>query len=190
MQPIKDLLGTRASMLAELQFVDCFVGESRRVGGLGFGCSIIAANALDYGRYSVAWGCVGLAQAALEASVRHTRSREQSGKAIKDHDLVRRMITNMFTDTQAARLLCFNAGRGKDLGGAFSRCDVAVAKYFASRALTQATADAVQLHGALGCSADAPVQRYFRDARITEIIEGTTQSHQVGIAHYVYEEPV
>ncbi len=186
-KPIRGLLGARASMLAELTFDGCAVPASQRVGGAGFGCPLVAASALDWGRYSVAWGCVGAAQACLDASVAYTRERVQYGRRLEEFQLVRRMVSDMVTQVRAARLLCLAAGQAIESSGRPAPTETSVAKYFASSALARIADDAVQLHGANGCGPDYPVQRHLRDAKIMEIIEGSTQIHQLAIAQSAYE---
>lgn len=187
--PLKGLLGLRASMPAELHFQQCLIPKSSLVGGEGFGVSAVAASALDLGRYSVACGCVGLAQACLDAVLSYTENRRQFGVELKEHQLVQQMVTNMLVTVQAARLLCYHAGALKDQGDPRMIMQTWSAKYFASRTAMRAASDAVQLHGANGCSNAYPVQRYFRDAKIMEIIEGSTQIQQVTIARYGYHSP-
>jgi len=186
--PITGMLGVRASMLAELRFEGCRVPRANVVGRPGFGFSHVASSALDWGRYSVAWGCVGLAQACLDASLAYAGEREQFGARLKDHQLIRRMLTEMITNTRAARLLCLHAGYLRERGDPQSIVETSVAKYFASTAASRAAADAVQIHGANGCSPDYPVERYLRDAKIMEIIEGSTQIQQLTIAEHGRQE--
>jgi glutaryl-CoA dehydrogenase (non-decarboxylating) len=186
--PIFGMLGVRASMLAELQFADCRVAKDNLVGREGFGFSHVAATALDFGRYTVAWGCVGIGRACLEASVKYANERRQFGVFLSEHQLIRRMISDMITNVKAARLLCCQAGYLKDTGAPAAMLETSVAKYFASTMAAKAASDAVQLHGANGCSGDHPVQRYLRDAKVMEIIEGSTQIQQITIAAYAAAE--
>lgn len=186
--PITELLGTRASMVAQVQLAECLVPKENLVGRLGFGLSQIATTALDLGRYTVAWGCVGIAQACLEACIVYTTERKQFGVALREHQLVRQMITDMMTEVAAARLLCYHAGRLRDQRDPEAQPAAAMAKYFASRAAVRAAGDAVQLHGANGCSSDYPVARYLGDAKVMEIIEGSTQIQQSTLAEYGYQE--
>jgi alkylation response protein AidB-like acyl-CoA dehydrogenase len=181
-RPLRGIVGTRASLLAELEFDECFVPASHLVGRIGFGLSHVVGAALDHGRYSVAWGAVGIAQACLDACLRYTSSRRQFGVELSQHQLVQRKLTNMITDTRAARLLCYRAGYMRQVGDPGAASETLVAKYFASKAAVRAANDAVQLHGANGLTEDYPVARYLRDARVTEIIEGSTQIQQVNIA--------
>lgn len=187
-QPITGMLGTRASMLAEIHLQQCRVHRENLIGGRGFGLAAVATSALDIGRYSVAWGCVGLAQACLEASLKYTSERKQFDTYLKEHQLIQQMISEMITNVKAARLLCCNAGYLKDSGDPHTIMETWIAKYFASTTAARAANDAVQIHGANGCSAAYAVQRYLRDSKIMEIIEGSTQIQQITIAKYGYQE--
>ncbi len=182
--PIHGMLGQRGAMLAEIELKDCQVPRDRIVGGEGAGIRYVAANALELGRYGVAWMSVGLAQACLDASVKHASERTQFGKKIIDHQLIQRKVTNMATDVAAAKLMCLHVGRLLDAGDLRSATEAARAKYFASRIATDAAAEAVQIHGAIGCSSESAVERYFRDSKILEIIEGTTEVQQVLLSKY------
>ncbi len=186
-QPIFGMLGCRASMLAELTFDDCEIPESALLGRPGFGLSHVAQSALDNGRYSIAWGCVGLLRACVEASVAYANERRQSGAAIVDQPLVRRLLTNMVTELKAARLLCWSAALARSAKHPNSLLEVALAKYYASTAAARVAADAVQVHGARGCSDRYAVERWYRDAKIMEIIEGSTQIQQSLIAAHASE---
>lgn len=180
--PMHGLLGMRASMLAELDLDECLVGRESRVGASSLASGFATATGLNLGRYSVAWGSVAIGEAALEASLRHGVEREQFGVSLGKHQLIRRMLTNMVTETRAARLLCLEAGflnQQRDPGAIQATL---IAKYFASQMASRVAGDAVQIHGALGCSDELPVQRYFRDARIMEIIEGSNEIQQLTIA--------
>lgn len=185
-KPLGGITGTRASMLAELHFDGCRVPKEARVGGEGFGLPI-ALSVLEVGRYSVGFGTVGLIRACLEASLAYAAAREQGGARIREHQLVARMITNMATDYRAARLLALRAGWLRDQGRPEAVQETFVAKYFASTAATRAALDAVQIHGANGCSEDHPVERFLRDSRVMEIIEGSTQIQQVTIASQEFQ---
>ncbi|MDZ8085093.1 MAG: acyl-CoA dehydrogenase family protein [Nostoc sp. DedQUE12b] len=187
-KPMSGILGVRASMSAELQFNNCQIPQENLVGKLGFGFSYVAATALDYGRYSVAWGCVGITQACLEACIKYTSERKQFGVYLKEHQLIRQMITQMIANVKAARLLCYQAGYLKDINDPNSIIETSIAKYFASITATKVANDAVQIHGGNGCSSDYPVERYLRDSKIMEIIEGSTQIQEITIADSGYQE--
>ncbi|MFI5941739.1 acyl-CoA dehydrogenase family protein [Streptomyces uncialis] len=184
--PVRGILGTRASMLAELELRDCRVPAEALLGKPGFGLTAVAATALELGRYSVAWGCVGLIQACLDASLSYADRREQFGKRLRDHQLVQRMLADMATGAAAARLLCQQAGWLREAGDAQSVHATWLAKYFASTTAFRSAADAVQVHGAHGCGEEYPVQRYMRDAKVMELIEGTTELQQTTIAQSAY----
>lgn len=180
--PVTGMSGTKASMLAELRLHDCRVPVANMLGGQGFGFSAVAMSALEVGRYSVAWGCVGILRACREASLDYARGRKQFGKFLYEHQLICRMLTDMIVDCRAARALCVEAGEAMDAGDPESSTKILAAKYFASRAASRAALDAVQIHGANGCSSEYPVARYLRDAKIMEIIEGSNEMQQIMIA--------
>jgi len=185
--PIDDLLGTRAGMAAEIRFEDCRVPADTVIAAEGAGL-LVATSALDLGRFSVASGCVGIIQACLEAAVTHTAHREQGGAGLREHQLVRRLISDMMSQLAAARLLCRNAADLKDRGDPATVTATFIAKYVASTSAMRAAADAVQLLGAHGCSTGSSVSRYFRDAKIMEIIEGSSQIQQMTIAEDAYRQ--
>jgi glutaryl-CoA dehydrogenase (non-decarboxylating) len=189
-KPITGLLGLQASMLAELYFDECRIPSTNLVGRIGFGLSHVASYGLSHGRYSTAWGCVGLAQACLEASLSYTSKRRQFGALLKEHQLIQQMIADMVANLAAARLLCYRAGRLMDRGDLAAVMGISIAKYFASTTAYKAASDAVQVHGANGCGPDYPVQRYLRDAKVLEIVEGSTQVQQLIIARHAYDGPI
>jgi len=186
-QPISALLGLRASLLAEITFDGCRIPADSLVGGAGFGFKAVAAAALEIGRYGTACGCVGLAQACLDDSVAYANSRLQFGKHLRDHQLIQRMIADMAVKIQAARLLCEQAGRLKEAGDPDASMAACTAKCFASRVCVEASGDAVQIQGAHGCSDESAAGRRLRDARIMELIEGSTQVLQVLIANHALD---
>jgi len=183
-KPISGMLGTRAAMLAELYLNDCRIPKENIVGREGFGFSHILPVTLDFGRYSVAWGCVGIAQGCFEACMSYAGERKQFGSYLKDYQLIRKMLTGMITNIKAARLLCYQAGYYKDINDPRTLSETLIAKYFASTMVTRVANNAVQIHGANGCSSEYSVQRYLRDAKVMEIIEGSTQLLEVSIAQY------
>ncbi len=186
--PTRGLLGTRASMLAELNLENVRIPAEAMVGRPGFGVSHVVGAALEQGRYSVACGSVGIAQACLDESLAYARERVQFDKPLFDHQLVRAMLSDMITNVRAARLLCMRAGYMRDTGDPGSFAETMVAKYFASTTATKVAADAVQVHGGNGCHEDFAVSRYFRDAKVMEIIEGSSQIQQFTIARFEFPE--
>ncbi|WP_339245114.1 acyl-CoA dehydrogenase family protein [Paenibacillus sp. FSL R10-2796] len=185
-QPIRGMMGVRGSMLAELHLDNCRIPLENLLGSEGAGLTHVAMSCLDYGRYTVACGCVGLAQACLEGSLLYARKRKQFGNSLRNHQLIQKMITEMVVGIQAARVLCESAGRLKDEGDPDSIMETWNAKYFASKMVAKAAADAVQIQGAIGCSAESPAERHYRDSKIYEIIEGTSQIHESMIATHAF----
>jgi glutaryl-CoA dehydrogenase (non-decarboxylating) len=187
-KPISGMVGMKAAMLAQVYLEDCRIPQENLVCKPGFGLSHVAYTALDQARYNIAWGCVGIAQACLEACLQYTSQRKQFGVYLKEHQLIRQMITEMIVKIKAARLLCYQAGYLKQISDPTSIMETLIAKYFASTMVTKVSSDAVQIHGAYGCSSDSPIQRYWRDAKIMEIVEGSTQLLQTIIPDYGYQE--
>lgn len=185
-KPMSGLMGCRASGIAELEFVDCRIPKENILGSPGFGLSHIALNALDYGRYSIACGAVGIGQACVEACLQYARKRKQFGVPLRQHQLIQKMITEMAVNVKAARLLCYHAAYLKDKGAPDSIMETWMAKYYGTTMLQKITSNAVQIHGANGCCSEYPVERYYRDAKIMEIIEGTSQMHEVLIANNAF----
>jgi alkylation response protein AidB-like acyl-CoA dehydrogenase len=189
-EPISGMLGCRGYALAKLHLHECRLPGDHLLGRAPFGLTHVAATGLDAGRYNLAWGCVGLARACLDAAFDYSRKRKQFGSALAQFQLVQRMISRMMTDHHAARLMCWHAGlmRGRKDTSAIK--ETTMAKYFASQMVNRVAYDAVQIHGAHGCGPELPIERYLRDARIMEIIEGSTQVLETAIAHYGYRERV
>jgi alkylation response protein AidB-like acyl-CoA dehydrogenase len=185
-RPIHGLLGTRASMLAEVSLHDADAGPDALLGPERFANGLVMIGALDLGRYSVACGCVGIAQACQDACADYTLQRRVAGRSLRELDLIRAKMADMVTGCRAARLLCEKAGMLKDAGDQATIMATWVAKYFAAKAAAAAATDAVQIHGANGCGADYPVERFYRDAKIMEIIEGSSEIQQITIAEEAY----
>jgi alkylation response protein AidB-like acyl-CoA dehydrogenase len=174
--------GTRASLLANIHFNECRVPAAYVVGKIGFAAVQAVPTALDHGRYSVAWGCVGIAQACLDASLDYSSKRMQFGGPIAKHQLIQRKLSDMIVNTRAARLLCYRAGYLRQANSPEALGETMIAKYFASKTATKAANDAVQVHGANGFTDEYPVMRLLRDAKVMEVIEGSTQIQQIAIA--------
>ncbi len=185
--PVRGMLGFRAAMLADLEFDGCVVAADQLVCSTDFGVSQIIGSALDHGRFCIAWGSAGLAAACLDETLRHTGAREQFGRLLRDQPLVQAMVTDMATQVRTARLLCEDAARLRAERSAEAIGATMMAKYHAANVATRVSADAVQLHGAHGCSAAAPVQRMFRDAKILELIEGGAQLLRMQVAQLTYQ---
>jgi butyryl-CoA dehydrogenase len=172
-QEIHGKMGLQASDTAEIGLIDVVAGPDSMLGSVGDGFKV-AMTALDSGRYSVAAGCVGLCEASLEASVSYAKERIQFGKPIASYQLVQEMLADMKVRTDAARLLVYRAGTLKDAGKP-STTETSIAKYFATEAACWCADRAIQVHGGSGYVDDHPVERYYRDARVTTLYEGTSQ---------------
>ena len=181
-QAIHGKLGLRSSDSSELILEDVRVPDSCRLGETGQGFAIAMA-ALDNGRYSVAAGAVGVAQACIDASVAYATQRSAFGKPIAGHQLVQEMIADMVVETEAARLLVWRAGTLKDKGAPNTR-ETSVAKLYASEAAQRAADWAIQIHGGYGFSDEFPVERYWRDARVNRLYEGTTQIQKLIVGRF------
>ncbi len=179
-------LGIRASSTAELVFADCFVPETNRLGNEGDGF-VIAMNAIDGSRIAVAAQAVGIAQGALDKALSYARERRQFGQPIANFQAIQFMLADMATQIDAARLLTYRAAFLKDKGLPFIK-EASMAKVFASETAMSVTTKAIQLYGGYGYTKDYPVERYFRDARITEIIEGTSEIQRLTIARHLIKE--
>lgn len=180
--PMKRLMGNRASMLAELHFENCVIPEKNIIGKEGMGLSPIAMNSLDYGRYTIAWGCVGLGQACLEKSFSYSKTRKQFGISISENQLIQKMITEMIVEVKAARRMCYHAGYLREIKAAESIMETWGTKYFASKMGVNVADKAVQIHGGNGFVQGYDIERFYRDVKINEVIEGTSQMHEILIA--------
>ncbi len=181
--PLNNFMGTAASRVTQLLFKNCRIPADHLLGRIGVGVSHVFSMALDHGRYSVAWGSVGIAQGCLDACLSYAEARIQGeGKRLMEHQLIRRLLTEMTVSTRAARLLCLRAGYLRQIEDPGALPETLIAKYAASRAATNAANAAIQLHGANGLSDDYPVARFLRDSKVMEIIEGSSQIQQTTIA--------
>lgn len=178
-EPVDGQLGLRAGGLANVTFDQVRVPRGNALAGAGFGLSHVVGTALDHGRFTVAWGCVGMAEECLTLASKHTASRVQGTIRLADNQLVRAMLGRMAVESEAARALCERAAA--DRGSAVSTI---VAKYAASRAAAHVSAQAVQILGASGCADGATVARFFRDAKVMQIIEGADEVAELSIGDH------
>jgi hypothetical protein len=172
-------MGIRSSQTMELIFQDVKVPVSQMLGKEGEGFKI-AMSTLDGGRIGVAAQALGIAQAAFDAAVKYSKERVQFGKPISANQAISFMIADMATKIDAARLLVYRAAAFKDAGKPFSK-EAAMAKLFASDMAMEVTTDAVQILGGYGYIREYPTERYMRDAKITQIYEGTNQAQRLVI---------
>ena len=172
-QPIEHKMGLHASDTGSIALEDVEVAEEDMLGTIGDGFKV-AMSSLDSGRYSVAAGCVGVCQGCVEESVKYAKEREQFGKPIASFQLVQAMIADMVLKTDASRLLVWRAGFLKDKGRP-NTTETSIAKLHATEAAVECANTAIQIHGGAGYVDDHPVERYFRDVRVTTLYEGTSQ---------------
>jgi len=172
-QAIEHKMGLHASDTGSISLEDVEVADEDVLGEVGDGFKIAMSN-LDSGRYSVAAGCVGICQGCVEESVRYAKEREQFGRPIASFQLVQAMIADMVLKTDASRMLVWRAGWLKDMGRP-NTLETSVAKLHATEASLECANLAIQVHGGAGYVDDHPVERYFRDARVTTLYEGTSQ---------------
>lgn len=177
---IEDKMGIKGSSTAELIFRDCVVPKENLLGkeGKGFG---IAMSTLDGGRIGIAAQALGIAQGALDEAIKFIKEREQFGRPLSKFQGLQWMVADMGTEVEAARLLVYRAAYNKANGLPYNK-EAAMAKMFAANTAMSVTTKSVQLHGGYGYTRDYPVERMMRDAKITEIYEGTTQVQQMVIA--------
>ena len=193
---LEDKLGLRSSDTASLLFEDCRVPGENLLGTEGEGFAIALAT-LDGGRIGIAAQALGIAQGCLEESVAYAQQRRQFGRAIAEFEAIQWMLADMATEIDAARLLTYRAAWLAEQGRTFTK-EAAMAKLFASEAANRAAYKAIQIFGGYGYTKEFAVERFFRDARITTIYEGTSEIqrlviarrliHGEEIAHEVHEE--
>jgi butyryl-CoA dehydrogenase len=182
-QPIHHKMGLRGSDTAAISLDDVWAPDEAVLGVVGDGFKV-AMSALDSGRYSVAAGCVGICQGCVDASVRYSKEREQFGRPIASFQLVQSMISTMVVESDAARMLVWRAGWLKDSGKP-NTTETSIAKLYATEAAVRCANTAIQVHGGSGYVDDHPVERYFRDVRVTTLYEGTSQIQQLIIGRAV-----
>ncbi|MCP4575283.1 MAG: acyl-CoA dehydrogenase [Deltaproteobacteria bacterium] len=176
-------MGLRASDTVELIFEDCRVSAENLLGQEGDGF-LIAMTSLDGGRIGISSQSLGVAQACLDAAVGYAKERVQFGKAISNFQGLRWMIADMATQIEAARLLTFNAAAMRDRGENYSAA-ASMAKVFASEMANRTAYQALQIHGGYGYMQEYPVERYYRDARVFTLYEGTSEIQRTVIAKHV-----
>ncbi len=176
-------LGINATACCELSFTDCEVPVANRIGAEGEGYKV-ALSTLDGGRIGIAAQATGIAQGAFDAALSYAQQRQAFGHPIADFQAIQFMLADMATEIDAARLLVRKAAWKEDTGARFSM-EASIAKLFASEMATRVTHKAIQIHGGNGYSREYPVERNYRDARITEIYEGTSEIQRLVIAAWV-----
>lgn len=185
---IEDLCGMRSNPVSSIFLEDCRIPAGNMLGRPGDGIKI-GLKTLDTGRIGVAAQALGIAQAAFEASVRYSQERQQFKKPISSFQTIRNYLADMAVEIDAARLLLFRACALRDSGRPFGP-ESSMAKLYCSRTATHTTNMAVQIHGGYGYSKEYDVERYFRDAKVTEIYEGTSEVQRMVISRAVLSKLV
>ncbi|MBN3471249.1 MULTISPECIES: acyl-CoA dehydrogenase family protein [Pseudomonas syringae group] len=180
---IDNLLSQRASHLAQITFDEVTVNESQLLGTEGGG-ELLLMSALDQGRFSVAWGGMGLAKEALVQMIGYAKSREQFGSRLADFQLIQGLIGDGTTAVHASRAMCERAASHRMSHSCDAVYETTIAKYFAASTAVKVAEQALQVHGANGLSGDFSIERLFRDAKALEIIEGSSQMQQLMISSY------
>jgi len=181
-----DKLGIRGAPSAQVFLTDCAVGDDARLGAEGDGFKI-AMRALEGGRIGIAAQALGIARAAFEDATRYALERKTFGQPIAEHQAIQFKLADMRTEIDAARLLLWRAAVSKDRGGRYGR-DASMAKLFASEVANRVAKEALQVFGGYGYLTDFPAERHYRDAKITEIYEGTSEIQRLVIASALLKE--
>jgi alkylation response protein AidB-like acyl-CoA dehydrogenase len=179
-------LGIRSSDTVSLSFTDCRVSVENRIGEEGFGFKF-AMKTLDGGRIGIAAQALGIAQASLEAALKYSKERKAFGQFIAEFQAIQFKLADMATRIEAARLLTLKSAALKDSGKPYGHAS-AMAKLYASKVAVDAALEAIQIHGGYGYVKDYPVERYLRDAKITEIYEGTSEVQRIIIARNLLKD--
>ena len=179
---LHDKLGLRASNTGEIFLENCRVPKENILGELNKGFKV-AMGTLDFGRYTVAAGCVGSAQGCIDICKEYAKQRIQFGKPIASFQLVQQMIADMVVECEAGRLLVYRAGDMKNKELPNTR-ETSIAKYYCSEMVNRVAYKAIQIHGGYGFSGEYDVERFYRDARINTLYEGTSQIQQLIIGAY------
>ncbi len=184
--PLEDKMGLRASDTVDLILEDCRIPSANRLGNEGDGF-LIAMTGLDGGRIGIAAQSVGVAKAAFDAAVQYSREREQFGQSISKFQGLRWMIADMATEIEAARLMMLSAAEMKDNGENYT-LQASMAKLYASEMVNRITPKAIQIHGGYGFTKEYPVERYYRDARVFTIYEGTSEIQRIVISNQILKD--
>jgi len=183
---VEDKMGLRASDTTDLIFEDCRIPVRNLLGNEGDGF-MIAMSGLDGGRIGIAAQSIGVAQAALDAAIKYAKERQQFGQSISKFQGIRWAIADMATEIEAARQLVLSAAAMKDRGERYT-AQASMAKLFASEMVNRITGRALQIHGGYGFTKDYPVERFYRDARVFTIYEGTSEIQRVVISNQILRD--
>ncbi|MDQ2586796.1 acyl-CoA dehydrogenase family protein [Saccharothrix yanglingensis] len=181
-EPVTGQLGMRAARIAHVRFDDVPVADV--LAPPGFGLTHVVGTALDHGRFTVAWGCAGMARACLDHTVEHVASRAQGGTPLSSHQAVRAVLGRCLVEVRAAHRLCAHAAALREQGDPAALAETLLAKYAAARAASVVAEHSVRLHGAAGVDADSTVGRFHRDAAVMRIIEGADEVAEQHLGGY------
>ncbi|WP_280381201.1 acyl-CoA dehydrogenase family protein [Nocardia wallacei] len=184
-EPVRDQLGLRGARLAHIRFDRVRIPAARLLAPPGFGLSHVVGTALDHGRFTVAWGCVGLARACLTDAAAHAATRLQGDTVLAEHQLIRAALGRCWVEIAGAQALCERAAAARAAGSPEAIVATIAAKYAAARAAATVSEQAVQVLGAAGCAPDSRVGRFYRDAKVMQIIEGAQEVAEVTIGERV-----
>ncbi|WP_280463096.1 acyl-CoA dehydrogenase family protein [Nocardia carnea] len=184
-EPVTDQLGMRGARLAHLTFDAARVPAGNILGRAGFGLSHVLGTALDHGRYTIAWGCTGMARACLNDAAAHAHDRVQGDIRLADHQSVRAVLGRSWVDVAGAEALCLRAAGDRDGREPTAYLTTIAAKYAAARAACAASERAVQMLGAAGCAPGNRAGRFYRDAKVMQIIEGAREIAEQDLGEFV-----
>lgn len=179
---VDGLLGLRASMMGNITFNNTKVKMENMIGSTEAGLKFIIPSCLDYGRYTIAWTSLGISEACVSLCREYASQRKQFGKRIEEYQLVQKMLTTMIVLTRATEVYCQEVAEKREDFDSNFILETMLVKYFSTKVANKVTNLAVQIFGANGCCDKYPIERYFRDARINEIIEGSSEIHEIIIA--------
>jgi len=181
--PKESKMGMRGSPMSEVVLEDAVIPKNNLLGQENQGFNI-AMEALDCGRIGIAIQSIGIAQACLDASIKYARERKQFGKSLNEFQSVKWKLVDVATEIEASRLLAYQSAVLRDKGLPYIK-EASMAKLFASTVANKAAKEALQIHGGMGYTKDFPIERYFRDARVTEIYEGTSEVQHLVISRFL-----
>lgn len=184
-EPVSGQLGMRGTRIAHVSLDQVAVPERNVIARPGFGLSHVVGTALDHGRYTIAWGCVGMAESCLTDARDHVTQRAQGDVRLADHDVVRAVLGRSWVEVESARALCIRAADKRAAREPEAILATVVAKYASADAAASVSDRAVQLLGGAGCEPGSRVGRYFRDAKIMQIIEGAREVAELDIGRHV-----
>ncbi|UFS98383.1 acyl-CoA dehydrogenase family protein [Nocardia huaxiensis] len=183
--PAESGLGLRGTRLATIGFDRVRIPATQLIAPPGFGLSHVIGTALDHGRYTVAWGCVGLARACLDDAAAHAAARVQGDTALSGHQLVRAALGRSWAEVEGAQALCARAADTRGAGSPEALIATIAAKYAAAGVAATVSERAVQILGAAGCAPDSRIGRFYRDAKVMQIIEGAQEVAEVTMGEHV-----